>query len=257
MTGAVDVVCWDWNGTLLDDAAVALEAMNTVLRERGLPGAPHNPGSKGCGTVMRSAPYGMVPGLEDPHVVSLARQGAVLTHGHPTAWVAAAAYALVIAALLRGLDLAAAVAHARAWLDGLGEEAEETRAAVTAAVDLAGTVDADPGAPGTLPTALGEGWVAEEALAIALYAALTAQAAHPADPAAALALALRIGVNHDGDSDSTASLAGQVLGAAHGTAVFGAHDPEDRAAAEASVPGWIAEREVVLEAARRWSAATT
>ncbi|MBN6828619.1 ADP-ribosylglycohydrolase family protein, partial [Micrococcus luteus] len=103
----------------------------------------------------------------------------------------------------------------------------------------------------------GEGWVAEEALAIALYAALTAQAAHPADPAAALALALRIGVNHDGDSDSTASLAGQVLGAAHGTAVFGAHDPADRAAAEASVPGWIAEREVVLEAARRWSAATT
>ena len=82
----------------------------------GLPGDPHNPGSKGCGTVMRSAPYGMVPGLEDPHVVSLARQGAVLTHGHPTAWVAAAAYALVIAALLRGLDLAAAVAHARAWL---------------------------------------------------------------------------------------------------------------------------------------------
>ena len=60
-------------------------------------------------------------------------------------------------------------------------------------------------------------------------------------------------MNHDGDSDSTASLAGQVLGAAHGTAVFGAHDP----AAEASVPGWIAEREVVLEAARRWSAATT
>ncbi|RFP71639.1 ADP-ribosylglycohydrolase family protein, partial [Micrococcus luteus] len=44
---------------------------------------------------------------------------------------------------------------------------------------------------------------------------------------------------------------------AHGTAVFGAHDPADRAAAEASVPGWIAEREVVLEAARRWSAATT
>lgn len=223
----------------------------------GLPGDPHNPGSKGCGTVMRSAPYGMVPGLEDPHVVSLARQGAVLTHGHPTAWVAAAAYALVIAALLRGLDLAAAVAHARAWLDSLGEEAEETRAAVAAAVDLAGTVDADPGAPGALPTALGEGWVAEEALAIALYAALTAQAAHPADPAAALALALRIGVNHDGDSDSTASLAGQVLGVAHGTAVFGAHDPADRAAAEASVPGWIAEREVVLEAARRWSAATT
>ena len=36
-TSAVDVVCWDWNGTLLDDAAVALTAMNAVLEERRLP----------------------------------------------------------------------------------------------------------------------------------------------------------------------------------------------------------------------------
>lgn len=37
---AVDVVCWDWNGTLLDDTAVALAAMNTVLEERGLAPMP-------------------------------------------------------------------------------------------------------------------------------------------------------------------------------------------------------------------------
>ena len=37
----VDAVCWDWNGTLLDDAAVALAAMNEVLHERGLPVLPH------------------------------------------------------------------------------------------------------------------------------------------------------------------------------------------------------------------------
>ena len=36
----VDVVCWDWNGTLLDDAAVAVTAMNVVLHERGLPVLP-------------------------------------------------------------------------------------------------------------------------------------------------------------------------------------------------------------------------
>ena len=41
---------------------------------------------------------------------------------------------------------------------------------------------------------------------------------------AALALALRIGVNHGGDSDSTASLAGQLLGARHGVAVLGRAD---------------------------------
>ena len=40
-TAAVDVVCWDWNGTLLDDAVVALTAMNVVLEEQGLPVVPH------------------------------------------------------------------------------------------------------------------------------------------------------------------------------------------------------------------------
>ena len=94
--------------------------------DMGLPGDPHNPDSKGCGTVMRSAPYGMVPGLEDHHVVSFAHRGAVLSHGHPTAWVASAAYALMIAALLRGADLQAALAHALEWLDTVGEDAAET-----------------------------------------------------------------------------------------------------------------------------------
>lgn len=37
---AIDVVCWDWNGTLLDDADIAMTAMNSVLSERGLPGLP-------------------------------------------------------------------------------------------------------------------------------------------------------------------------------------------------------------------------
>ncbi|MDY6055698.1 ADP-ribosylglycohydrolase family protein [Micrococcus sp.] len=223
----------------------------------GLPGDPCNPDAKGSGTVMRSAPYGMVPGLEDRHVVSLARQGAVLSHGHPTAWTAAAAFALTIAELLRGADLPSAVDHALAWLGTVGEDAEQTRAALEAAVSLAGTVNGDVGAPGALPEALGEGWVAEEGLGVAVYAALTAQAAHPQAPAEALGLALRIAVNHDGGSDTTASLTGQLLGAAHGTAVFGHADPQDTAGAEVSVPGWIAERDVVLEAARRWRAATT
>jgi phosphoglycolate phosphatase len=38
---AVDAVCWDWNGTLLDDAAVGWATMNAVLLERGLPVLPH------------------------------------------------------------------------------------------------------------------------------------------------------------------------------------------------------------------------
>lgn len=32
---AIDVVCWDWNGTLLDDAEICHRAMNEVLVRRG------------------------------------------------------------------------------------------------------------------------------------------------------------------------------------------------------------------------------
>ena len=77
-------------------------------------------------------------------------------------------------------------------------------------------------------------------------------------PAAALALALRIGVNHGGDSDSTASLAGQLLGARHGVAVLGRADAAvDAEAAASAVPGWIRERDVLAEAVRRWVGATS
>ena len=52
---------------------------------------------------------------------------------------------------------------------------------------------------------LGEGWVGEEALAIALYCVLK----HRDDFSACI----RAAVNHDGDSDSTGAIAGSLLGA--------------------------------------------
>jgi phosphoglycolate phosphatase len=36
----VDAVCWDWNGTLLDDVDIARATMNLVLAERLLPDLP-------------------------------------------------------------------------------------------------------------------------------------------------------------------------------------------------------------------------
>lgn len=55
---------------------------------------------------------------------------------------------------------------------------------------------------------LGEGWVGEEAVGIALYCALR----HNDDFSAAL----RAAVNHDGDSDSTGAICGNILGAIWG-----------------------------------------
>ena len=76
---------------------------------------------------------------------------------------------------------------------------DETLRAVEAAVAKA------RGARGTPEEVegLGQGWVAEEALAIALFAALVA----PTFEAGVL-----LAVNHSGDSDSTGSIAGQILG---------------------------------------------
>ena len=78
--------------------------------------------------------------------------------------------------------------------------------------------------PEDLVSELGEGWVAEEALAVALYAVLaTAPDADgrlrrpPGSPAQAhFRAAIAVAVNHSGDSDSTASIAGNILGAFYG-----------------------------------------
>ena len=57
---------------------------------------------------------------------------------------------------------------------------------------------------------LGGGWIAEEALAIAVYSALCF-------PGKGQALdALSLAVSHGGDSDSTGSICGNILGALHG-----------------------------------------
>ena len=51
---------------------------------------------------------------------------------------------------------------------------------------------------------LGGGWVADEALSIAIYCAAAAR-----DD---LSFGLRLAVNHSGDSDSTGSITGNILG---------------------------------------------
>jgi ADP-ribosylglycohydrolase len=201
----------------------------------GTPAAPANPGSKGCGAVMRSAPFGLQLGKKSPEVFREAIAGAVLTHGNPSGYLGAGAFAVIVRALADGAGLAEGLADALVFLrDWPGHE--ETTAALTAARDAAAV-----GQPG--PEAvqrLGEGWVAEEALAIAVYAALAFPGAGQARDALLLA------VNHSGDSDSTGSICGNLVGAWHGrealpedwlTAVEGRAAIE-QLAADFAVIGW-------------------
>lgn len=162
---------------------------------------PVNPQSKECGTVMRSAPFGLV-GLGPQRAFDLAADCARITHGHPIAAASAGAFAAIVDSLLSGADLTSAVGVAFDLLEQF-PGGGETVAALRAAVQLA--EQAGPSADRV--ESLGEGWVAEEALAIAVYCALVAEHAWEA---------LLLAVNHSGDSDSTGSICGNLLGAERG-----------------------------------------
>lgn len=163
----------------------------------GTPDEPTN-SSKGCGGVMRVAPVGlMVEDLDD--AMGLAHRAAALTHGHPTGRYAAGAFAGLIALLRGGAPLSIAVAVVAEEL-GYAEGADETCEALIRARGLLGEAIA-PSAE--LVQSLGEGWVADEALAIGVSCALLAR-----DFEHGVLLA----VNHGGDSDSTGAIAGALLG---------------------------------------------
>ncbi|MEV5872818.1 ADP-ribosylglycohydrolase family protein [Streptomyces sp. NPDC052101] len=174
-------------------------APDPALPLDGTPGEV-NPDSKGCGTVMRSAPFGLV-GPADLSFAMAAR-GAQITHGHPTGYYAAGALAAIVAHLVAGDSLEGAVLRTLRLLQrhpGHTETADALRGALDLAADGAPTAEK--------VESLGAGWVAEEALAIGVYCAL-------AEPGPEQALLLA--VNHSGDSDSTGSICGNLLGALHG-----------------------------------------
>jgi ADP-ribosylglycohydrolase len=199
----------------------------------GEPG-PTNPGSKGCGTVMRSAPFGL-RARSARRAFDLAAECAQITHGHPTGYLTAGAFAAIVHFLMEdkarpgsdarpedkvgsagevgsggetrpeGEPLARAVRKAMDLLETYPSHEETTRA-LHAAVSLVAKGDPSPEKVETL----GEAWVAEEALAISVYCALV----HPGPDD--FQRALLLAVNHSGDSDSTGAICGNLLGAVHG-----------------------------------------
>lgn len=161
--------------------------------------------SKGCGAVMRMAPVGLAGwrfGWDPAYIMELGANAGHLTHGHPTGCLAAGAFAVMIHALLNGATVLDAANTALTCL-ARHEGHEETTQALAGACALArnGT------SPDDAIRQMGEGWVAEEALAIGAYCALVSRS---------LEDGVILAVNIDGDSDSTGSIAGNLLGAIHG-----------------------------------------
>ncbi|WP_084468021.1 ADP-ribosylglycohydrolase family protein [Actinokineospora inagensis] len=162
--------------------------------------------SKGCGAVMRAAPCALWS--EDPlDAFVVAAQSGALTHGHPSGYLAAGVLAFLVHRLLDGVSLPAALTEVRGELVTWDDSAE-TLKSLDDAVDLA---ERGRPTPELLAKELGGGWVGEEALAIGVCAALVSDT---------LADGLLLAVNHSGDSDSTGSICGNLLGAVHGTAAI-------------------------------------
>jgi len=153
-------------------------------------------GSKGCGGVMRAAPVGLF--VADDRAWEMGCDVAALTHGHPDGWQPAGALAVIVARLVAGDELPSAVRAASLLTSG------GTRKLLEEAVSLAASGPAEPEA---IEHRLGGGWVGDEALAIGVACALGA----PSFEAGVIAA-----VNHSGDSDSTGSICGNILGAAMG-----------------------------------------
>ena len=153
---------------------------------------------------MRVAPAGLFvwalqesgPGEE---TFRLGTDLAALTHGHRTGSLTAGVFASLVQSLTDGRSLGEALETAKAFLR-LEPGYEETLSAMENAERLA--AEALP--HNIALSQLGQGWIAEEALAIAIYCALVAR-----DFQHGVILA----VNHDGDSDSTGAITGNLLGA--------------------------------------------
>ncbi|MHA7262696.1 ADP-ribosylglycohydrolase family protein [Arthrobacter sp. TMN-37] len=177
---------------------------------------PLNPRAKGSGALMRSAPFGLVPRIPREMADRLTLDAAALTHGHPAAQTPAAVFSHLIRSLaLEELDLQAAVQAAIGHAGVLGdpELADRLRAAVALAAD-------GPVPPERATEALGSGWLAPEALALAVYASLAS--AGP-DPSGHFTAGVVLAVNHDGDSDTTGSVTGNILGALYGEDALPGH----------------------------------
>ena len=167
--------------------------------------------SKGCGSVMRVAPIAAIK-RGDIHEIAMdgAKAGAI-THGHPLGVMPCYILVAMLCYILREhQSIADAIKSAmdlfREKFDAYSDDSKQEMVdIINNAIELSKREDLDDL---SAITSLGGGWVAEEALAIALYSCLK----HPDSFKDAVVCA----VNHSGDSDSTGAIAGNIIGASLG-----------------------------------------
>jgi len=171
--------------------------------------------SKGCGGVMRIAPIALC--LAEDVVGEFSAKSCALTHGHPLAILSAYVLGYLIYYALNEKPIEEAVKISIQKMNNWtiekissGQEPLEIsykneKAELTKLFDKAISLALSDIEDQHAIRQLGEGWVAEEAVAIAIYCSLKYQNNFKE--------AIIAAANHDGDSDSTAAITGNIVGA--------------------------------------------
>jgi ADP-ribosylglycohydrolase len=166
-------------------------------------------GSKGCGGVMRAAPFGLQPQKSARRCFHDAVDAAALTHGHPSGYLPAGALAAVIRCMLDpGMTLEKACYQAlRILRDWKGSE--DTQRMIRIAMGLSLSVKKGTSAHQQQRwiSVIGGGWVGDECLGIGLFAVFAALRS-----GGSFLDAISLAVTHSGDSDSTGAVAGNIAG---------------------------------------------
>ena len=174
-------------------------------------GSVENPinSSKGCGGIMRVAPLALY--YSNVATEELDKEGAeiaALTHGHSLGYMPAAVFTHIISRIIYPKEekktLKEIVVEAKETTRKLFEKDKHIDE-VCNIIDLAMNLSENEDSDINNIHKLGEGWVAEETLAIAIYCSLK----YKDDFSKGIIAA----VNHKGDSDSTGAVTGNILGA--------------------------------------------
>lgn len=157
---------------------------------------------------MRVAPLALIKWLSIDALIKEAAQTAAITHGHPLGYMTASVLCYIINRVVfiedYPVDLRKIVIEAKRAVCEMFKDNQhmpELDRIIDLAIDLSENNESDI----DNIKCLGGGWVAEEALAIAIYCSLR----YKDDFSSGIIAA----VNHDGDSDSTGAITGNILGA--------------------------------------------
>lgn len=183
----------------------------------------HN-NSKGCGGIMRVAPMALLMagywarGERPYHVFEMDEAGAevaAVTHKHPLAFLPAAMLTHLIFRVISMEETEVKASITNITLETIEAlsyiykgEYEEHKRILTNLTLTALSLAANDKSDADNIRLLGEGWTGEEAWAIALYCAVR--------HIDSIEDALIAAVNHDGDSDSTGAICGNIMGAIYG-----------------------------------------